>query len=607
MLTLSQITLAREARTLFENVSLTINNGQKIGITGANGSGKSSLFALIQNQLDALKGDVFITPNLTVAHVEQETPALTKTALDFVMSGDKRVYDIIEKMRVAETSEDFSALAKLHVDFSDYNGYAAEPKAGQLLHGLGFKPEEHHCQVAQFSGGWRMRLNLARALMCPSDVLLLDEPTNHLDLEAIYWLERWLKQYSGTLLVISHDREFLDKTIKGILHIEHKTIKYYRGNYSQFEETRAEQLALHEATYAKQQRQIKHMMRFVDRFRYKASKSRQAQSRLKAIERMEKVALLQASSPIQFEFSSPVNMPRPLITIHNGAWGYGGTPLFTRVNLQINPGDRIGLLGLNGAGKSTFIKGLRGALPILEGEIIKSSKLVTGYFDQHQADALDGSQSAMQHMTAIAPDTEPSELRKYLGTFAFSGDMALKAIKKFSGGERARLALAILIWQKPALLLLDEPSNHLDMDMREALNMALQNFEGAIVLVSHDRYLLRNTVEDFLLIHDSAVEKFDGDLETYQQTIFKKEQDKKEKQPNKKIKPDNKAIKKLEREMEKITTELGSIHEALADPDIYQASRKNECEKLTAREHELQTSLQLAEETWLNLMEDEAN
>jgi len=514
MINLNNLTLTRGRLCLFSDVNLIIHTKQKIGLVGANGSGKSSLMALLQRQLEPNGGDIQFNAKLRIAHVIQETLALPDLAIDYVLQGNAQVWEIEQQIRTAEEKEDYTALAYCHMKFSEIDGYRAASEAAELLDGLGFSKEGLQTPVADFSGGWRMRLNLARALLCPSDLLLLDEPTNHLDLETIVWLEKFLRKYVGTLIVISHDRDFLDHVVTSIAHIEQQQIKMYTGDYSSFETQRAQALELQQALFEKQQRQIAHKMRFVNRFRAKASKAKQAQSRLKAIDRMEKVAAVQATSSFNFDFFEPKACGSPLVSFRDGQCGYDKV-ILDNVNVQLLPGDRIGLLGVNGSGKSTLIKTLVNEISPLHGDVVCAQNLKIGYFSQHQLDYLEADKSALQHMQQIAHNETPQNLRQYLGKFAFSHEFALRPIAKLSGGERARLALALLIWQRPNLLLLDEPTNHLDLEVRMSLMLALQNYSGALVLVSHDRYLLNSIADCLWLINKGTVTEFIGSLDDY--------------------------------------------------------------------------------------------
>ncbi|KND61384.1 Glutathione-regulated potassium-efflux system ATP-binding protein [Candidatus Burkholderia verschuerenii] len=516
MIRFNQFSLSRGTKPLFEETSFTLNPGEKAGLVGANGAGKSTLFSVLRGELHADGGDFAMPPSWRIAHVAQETPAVDRTALDYTLDGDVNLRAIEARIAQASAAHDGVAEAEAHAAFADADGYTAPARAETLLLGLGFTLEQTREPVASFSGGWRMRLNLAQALMCPSDLLLLDEPTNHLDLDAIVWLEDSLGRYPGTLVVISYDREFLDSVCNVTLHLENRQIKRYGGNYSQFEVLRAQQLALQQSAYEKQQRTVAHLQSFIDRFKAKATKAKQAQSRVKALEKMELIAPAHASSPFTFEFREPDAAPNPMMVMEGVRCGYRGDdgheiPIVENVTLSIQNGQRIGLLGANGQGKSTLIKTLAHTLDALSGAVRQGKGLQIGYFAQHQLETLRPDDSALQHLARLAPDTREQELRDFLGSFNFSGDMATAKIAPFSGGEKARLAL--IIWQKPKLLLLDEPTNHLDLETRHALTMALAQFEGTLILVSHDRHLLRATTDTFMLVAKHRLHPFDGDLD----------------------------------------------------------------------------------------------
>ncbi|HSW93057.1 MAG TPA: ATP-binding cassette domain-containing protein [Gammaproteobacteria bacterium] len=520
MITLRNVTLNRGTTVLLKNVNWTIYPGQRIGLIGANGSGKSSLFALLLNNLHADQGDVDISCQRVLAHVAQETPAYARSALDFVLDGDRILRHLEAELLKAEEANDGHRIGDLHEEFGKIDAYTAPARAAQLLSGLGFTQEEQQKPVSDFSGGWRVRLNLAKALMCPSDILLLDEPTNHLDLDAVIWLEQWLIKYPGTLLLISHDRDFLDQTVDHIAYIVHQQLEIYAGNYSTFEKTRAAHILLQQAAYEKQQKQIAHMQGFVNRFRAKASKARQAQSRMKAIERLELVNAVQIESPFHFHFRPPLKCPNPLLTLDEASIAYGEKKVLDHLSFSIGPDDRIGILGPNGAGKSSLIKLLAGEIDPATGIRETSSGLKIGYFAQHQVDHLNLQETPMTHLRELAPNVHDQELRTYLGTFGFVGTDVFDPIKQFSGGEKSRLALALLIWQRPNLLLLDEPTNHLDLEMRNALSIALQEYEGAMLLVSHDRFLLRATVDRLVLVANHRVEPFTGDMPDYEKWLL---------------------------------------------------------------------------------------
>jgi ATP-binding cassette subfamily F protein 3 len=519
--------LARGARILIEGASLQIFPGWKVGLTGANGSGKSSLFALLRGQLIPDQGDLDVPPGWVIAYVAQETPALPQAAIEYVLDGDAELRRIEAELLVAEGGDGAGAhdgvrIAELHARMQEIDAYSARSRAAALLDGLGFAGADAGRPVADFSGGWRMRLNLAQALMCRSDLLLLDEPTNHLDLDAVIWLEQWLRDYRGTLLLISHDREFLDASVDHIAHIEQARLTLYSGAYSDFERQRGERLAQQQSLFERQQREIVHMEDYIRRFRAKATKARQAQSRIKALERMERISAAHVDTPFTFSFREAPPAPDPLLQIEDGAVGYGGQNVLADIKLTLRPGERVGLLGRNGAGKSTLVKLLAGQLALAAGQRREGKGLAVGYFAQHQLETLRTDESALQHMTRLDAAAREQDLRDYLGGFDFRGDgkdgrstPVSTPCGPFSGGEKSRLALALLIWQRPNLLLLDEPTNHLDLEMRHALTLALQDFGGAMVLVSHDRALLRACCDRLLLVDGGRLQPFDGDLDDY--------------------------------------------------------------------------------------------
>lgn len=523
MIKIQNLSLYQGTELLIENSQAFVAQGQKVGILGANGSGKTTLFKALLGQVDVQGGEIHVPSHLKIAHIEQTIPSLDETAILYVMRANSTCHQIYQQLLRAEENQDAEQLASLYAELADQNGYYFKAQAEKVLHGLGFKQSQLTHSVAEFSGGWRMRLHLARCLLMDADLLLLDEPTNHLDLNGILWLQNWLSQYNGTLLLISHDRDFLDQIVTHILHLEHHRLQMYTGNYSSFTQQYAEMLAQHEAQYRKQQQQIKHMMSYVNRFRYKASKAKQAQSRLKAIERIEKIPPLLADYDFSFNFQQPEPISNPLITISNAAIGYQDQVLLKNINLSIENHSRIGLLGANGAGKSTFLRALTQALTPSSGEILFHNKLNIGYFSQHQVESFSPESSCLTVMQAVAPQLREQQLRSYLGLFGFSSDKALRTTENLSGGEKARLALAKIFWQRPHLLLLDEPTNHLDLLMRNALTLALEAYQGAIVLVSHDRFLLRSIVDELWLVNEGTVSVFSGDLDDYTQLLMKKD------------------------------------------------------------------------------------
>ena len=523
MLSARDLTLRRGPQPLFAQVNFTVYRGDKVGITGANGTGKSSLFAALRGELGADRGDIDRPQNLTIAHVEQEVAASARPGIEFVLDGDAELRRVLAAIAEAERSDAAMALAEGYASLQAIDGYRARARAASIMHGLGFKTSDHERPVAEFSGGWRVRLAMARALNSRADLLLLDEPTNHLDLPAIVWLEDWLTAFQGTLLMTSHDREFLDAIIDRVLHIENRTIRAYSGNYSQFEQKRAEELALQRVLQARQMRRVAQITSFVNRFRASATKSRQAQSRLKMLERMKRIVPAHVDSPFEFEFAAPLKTPRPLLTVEDAACGYGDVPVIDGINLSIGPQDRIALLGPNGAGKSTLTKLLAGCASPLAGKLIPAADLNVGYFAQQQLEQLQPDCDAFWHLRNLAgPDfagSDEERVRAHLGSFGFEGDRAFEPVARFSGGEKARLALALIVARRPNLLLLDEPTNHLDIDMRHALNVALQSFEGGMVIVSHDRHLIKTVADSLWLVADGTLKTFDGDLDDYQQWL----------------------------------------------------------------------------------------
>ena len=625
MLQFKNLTLARGVKVLVRDASFQLHPGHKVGLTGANGAGKSSLFAMLLGELHHESGELEMPPDWVLAHVAQETPALPDAAIEFVLDGDRELRSVEQAIAEAELAHDGTRLGELHARFGDIGGYTARPRAAALLHGLGFSDADMARPVADFSGGWRVRLNLARALMCRSDLLLLDEPTNHLDLDAVIWLENWLKDYRGTLLMISHDRDFLDAVVNHIAHIEQQQLTLYRGGYSDFERQRAEKLAQQQSLYERQQREVAHLQSYIDRFRAKATKARQAQSRIKALERMELISAAHVDSPFSFGFRKLRAAPDPLLVLDEVDAGYADRTVLSRIKLTIRPGERIGLLGRNGAGKSTLIKLLAAELKPLRGKRTEGKDLAIGYFAQHQLEQLRPDESPLQHMLRLDPQTREQEHRNYLGGFDFRGDMATTPCEGFSGGEKSRLALALLIWQQPNLLLLDEPTNHLDLEMRHALTMALQDYEGGMVLVSHDRALLRASCDRFILVADGKAELFDGDIDDYrdwlatQEAASKREekpaadkpagrneraQNKAERQARlAERRPLIKESEKLEADMAHWQQEKSQLDERLSDPALYNAADKSGLQALLKRQSELTQLIAQAEERWLELQE----
>ena len=612
MLSFNNLSLRRGSSLLFENVSFTVHKDNKVGLVGANGTGKTSLFKMIQGEFESDDGTFKYPPDLKIACLAQEVPGTDEQALPYVMGGDKKLVEIEKAILEAEINEDYGSLGELHAEFEDHDGFTAKSRAEKLLVGLGFSEEEFVKPLKDFSGGWRVRLNLARTLMQPADLLLLDEPTNHLDLDAIIWLGNWIKSFRGAMLLISHDREFLDECVGYVAHIHSGTIELYKGNYSQFEILKAAKLAELESNYSKQQREVAHMQDFVRRFKAKATKARQAQSRIKALERMELIAPAHIDSPFQFKIPETDKISNPLITLENADLGYSDS-IVRNVKIAFRPGDRIGLLGVNGAGKSTFIKSLKGELPLLNGQKVEGKNLKVGYFSQHQVDDLNLGKSPIDHLLRVDEKASEPEIRSFLGGFNFRGDKAKNSIKNFSGGEKARLALSIIAFQKPNLLLMDEPTNHLDMDMRQALTVALQDFGGAILLISHDRHLLANTVDEFLIINEGNLSTYNGDLEDYRKTILKVT-------PNKKIKKNEQIeirpelskqeIKEIknkiimhEKTLKRLQRKLTETEEKLNSPASYESDEGTDLHALLRDQANLTSEIELNEQDWLELNE----
>jgi ATP-binding cassette subfamily F protein 3 len=627
MLRISNLTLARGAKRLLDGASITVFPGHKVGLVGPNGCGKSSLFALIRGEAIADAGGFDLPPGWVIAHVAQETPAADSSALDFVLDGDKELRQIERALAGAGHDAAGEMLGELHDRLEAIGGYQARSRAAALLSGLGFSEEQQDRPVAEFSGGWRMRLNLAQALMCRSDLLLLDEPTNHLDLDAVMWLEDWLKSYPGTLLLITHDRDFLDAVVTRIAQIDNQKLNEYSGNYSAFERARAAQLALQQSQYARQQKQIAHLHSFVDRFRAKATKAKQAQSRLKTLERMEVIAAAHVESPFSFVFREPDNKPRQLLHLIEAGIGYANRPVLPSVDWTLFYGDRIGLLGPNGAGKSTLLKSLVGELPLLSGQRHCGTGLRIGYFAQHQVDQLRLDESPLQHLTRIDAEarsnTREQELRNFLGGFDFRGDQVTSPVRPFSGGEKARLALALLVWQRPNLLLLDEPTNHLDIEMREALAEALQDFDATLVVVAHDRHLLKATTDQLWLVADGKLGEFDGDLDDYKEWAREYHANRKrpadaalnDVAPDRKVqkrleaearqkasvarKPLESRLAKLEKELDALSFERVELENWLLGTDAYAETNKERLQESIRRQGEVATRIVQLEEDWL--------
>ncbi|QUM78014.1 ABC transporter ATP-binding protein [Moritella sp. 24] len=625
MIIASDIELLRGGKPLITNTSAKINPGQKVGLVGKNGCGKSSLFALIRHEISLDNGTLTYPTGWQVSSVKQETPALDRSAHDYVLDGDIEFRQLEADLAQAEAADNGNKIAEIHGKLDAIGAYSINARCSELLSGLGFSEEKQQLPVQSFSGGWRMRLNLAQALLCRSDLLLLDEPTNHLDLDAVIWLEKWLKQYDGTLMLISHDRDFLDAIITKIIHVEDQKLNEYTGDYTSFEKQRAEKLSQQQSMFEKQQREVAHMQSYIDRFRYKASKAKQAQSRIKAMERMELISAANADSQFSFSFLKPDALPLPLLTMEDVCAGYGDTLILDNIKLNLVPGSRIGLLGRNGAGKSTLIKLLSAEMEPIKGTLEVNPNSKVGYFAQHQLEFLRLDDTPLQHMVRLAPDKTELELRKYLGGFGFIGEKALDIVRPFSGGEKARLVLALIVWQKPNLLLLDEPTNHLDLEMRHALSVALQGFEGAMVVVSHDRHLLRSTTDELYLVHDKKVLPFDGDLDDYhswlseQQKVEKqatqvintgvnsaqgkKDQKRKAAELRKLTQPVRKQIEKLDKQLETLGDKLAAVEAQLSETSIYEDQNKAKLKTALGDQAKFVVAIEEAETTWMELNE----
>jgi ATP-binding cassette subfamily F protein 3 len=657
MLNFTDVTVRRGPRVLFSGATFGLFRGEKVGITGENGSGKSSLLSLVRGELQADAGTFEMPSNLAIAHVSQELLATDAPAIEFVLDGDAELRTIERSIAEAEAADDGLRLGEFHAHYAAVGGYDARSRAGRLMHGLGFTTADESRPVRSFSGGWRVRLNVAQALMSRSDLLLLDEPTNHLDLDAILWLEGWLLDYPGTLLLIAHDREFLDRIVNRIVNLEHGKARAYRGNYAAFEEQRAAELAEQSSLFTRQQREIKHMESFVERFRAQATKARQAQSRLKALERMQRIAPAHVDSPFEFSFAQPAKLPRPLLALENQSAGYDGRPILEKVTLNLSPGDRVALLGRNGAGKSTYMKLLAGELPGMAGTRTEARDLRIGYFAQHQLEQLDTRDSPLGNLrrvgAALAARATEQELRDFLAGFGFKGDRVFEPVAPFSGGEKARLVLALTAYLRPNLLLLDEPTNHLDLEMRQALAVALQDYEGAVVLVSHDRHLLRTVADEFLVVHHGRAMPFDGDLEDYAKWLTetasaaattsaataaaaniasappaggaraptatlkspsaaptaetpdaRKQRKRDEAERRNRLTPLKAQIAKYDAELVRLATKTAELQAQLAAPDIYTESAKDRLRELLAQQTQLTRATEEVETAWLEASEE---
>ncbi len=623
MLNFRSVVLRRGPNILINDASLMIPAAAKAGVIGANGCGKSTLFALIKDELHVDQGEYSHPQNWVIAHVAQETPATERSAIDAVLDGDSELRQLEQQLADSNAENNALRIAQLHERMDEIGAYTARSRAASLMHGLGFSHQDIENSVSSFSGGWRMRLNLAQALMCRSDLLLLDEPTNHLDLDAVIWLESWLRSYKGTLLLISHDREFLDRCIDRVMHIEHQKINLYTGNYSQFEMIRAEKLAQQQACYVKQQREIEHMQSFVRRFKAKASKAKQAQSRVKALERMEKIAPAHVDSPFHFSFPEFKHIASPLLRLEKAAVGYANQPVLTNVNVSIDAGARIGLIGPNGAGKSTLIRALAGDLPLIQGESLQAKGLKIGYFAQHQLEQLHDTDSPFDHLRQLDAKITDQVGRDFLGGFNFQGDRVYESIAPFSGGEKARLVLALLVYQKPNLLLFDEPTNHLDLDMRYALTAALGQYEGAMVVVSHDRHLIRTCTDTLLLVAEGKVLEFEGDIEDYRQwlnkqakqddvgtqettensAVSRKQKRQMEAHRRQQLQPLRNKIKKLDQQLHELTEKKKGLEIELADPDLYTEANKDKARQRVRAQADLDSELIKTEEAWFDASE----
>ncbi|MFQ1042231.1 ABC transporter ATP-binding protein [Gilliamella sp. CG16] len=617
---------------LLDNASATINPKQKVGLVGKNGCGKSTLFSLIKGEIQTDAGSLSFPSQWQLAWVNQETPALDIPAIEYAIDGDREYRQLEQKLAIANQDNNGEQIANIHEKLDNIDAWTIRARAATLLHGLGFSNEQLQLPVKSYSGGWRMRLNLAQALMCRSDLLLLDEPTNHLDLDAVIWLEKWLSNYQGTLILISHDRDFLDPLVNKIIHIEQKSLFEYTGNYSSFEVQRATKLAQQQSLYESQQQKVAHLQSYIDRFRAKATKAKQAQSRIKMLEKMELIAPAHVDNPFHFNFKPSEFLPSPLLMMDKVVAGYDDKIVLEKIKLNLVPGSRIGLLGRNGAGKSTLIKLLAGELQPKEGHINLAKGVQLGYFAQHQLEYLRANESPLWHLTQLAdPKITEQELRNYLGGFDFHGDKVNEPVKTFSGGEKARLVLALIVWQKPNLLLLDEPTNHLDLDMRQALTEALIGFEGALVVVSHDRHLLRSTTDEFYLVHDHKVEPFNGDLDDYQKWLAeeqkaenkpdtvnvaskndsiqnvsatdRKEQKRREAELRAQMQPIKKELQKMEQKLELLTEQLQNIEQLLVDPAIYENDKKTALTELLLKQSKIKSEQEDTEMNWLDLQQ----
>ena len=623
MLRIADVTLRRGTRVLLEGASMNVHPGQKVGLVGANGSGKSSLLALIRGEIHADAGDVDLPPRWVLAHVAQETPAIAREALEFVIDGDAELRSLEASIAASEAAaEGGEHVAELHARYGEIGGYQARSRAQTLLAGLGFAERDVVRPVAEFSGGWRMRLNLARALMCRSDLLLLDEPTNHLDLDAVLWLEDWLRAFPGAVVLVTHDREFLDAVAGAIVHVDGRSLDAYPGNYSAFETQRAARLAGQQAAYERQQRTVAHLEAFVERFRAKATKARQAQSRIRALEKLERIAAAHVDSPFTFRFRASAERPRQLFALEDAAVGRDGKAVLSGLEWSVLPGDAIGLLGPNGAGKSTLLESIAGGLPLVAGRIHRAQGLRVGYFAQHQVDRLRLDDTALGHMRLLAPQEREQPLRDHLGGFDFRGDQVLQPVASFSGGEKARLALALLVWQRPNLLLLDEPTNHLDIDMREALAEALVDFEGALVVVAHDRHLLAAATDQWMLVADGAMRPFEGTLDDYREWAReyhargrgavaaaapaasrreeRRAQAERRERESRARKPFEARLARIDAELAELGRESAGLEAWLAGGEAYEAASRERLQSALRRRAQVGSRIAVLEDAWLD-------
>jgi ATP-binding cassette subfamily F protein 3 len=623
MLKFTDLSLRRGKKVLFNNVNLTINPKTKVGLTGENGTGKTSLIKLILGELQADVGDFFVSKKLITAHVAQEIASSENSAIEYVIDGDNEFRDLESTLRTAEKNNDTSKLGDLYDKMQHIDGYTTTGRASKLLNGLGFTVEQEQNPVDTFSGGWRMRLNLAQALMCRSDILLLDEPTNHLDLEAIIWLESWLKKYPGIVLLISHDRDFLNAVCNQIVNIENQELTQYTGDYDNFEKIRAEKLSQQQSQFESQQRQVKHMQKYIDRFRYQATKAKQAQSRIKALDRMEMINAAQLDSPFSFNFTLDSFIPQQLVKIDKASAGYGDNIILDNIDMMIEKGDKIGLLGFNGAGKSTLIKLIAKEITGFSGDTEHAKEINIGYFAQHQIEQLHLDNSPIEHLKMLDPEISEQKARNFLGGFAFHNDMAKETIKNFSGGEKSRLVLALTVYQKPNLLLLDEPTNHLDIRMRHAISVALQSFEGAMILVSHDRHLLSTVTDKLVLVADSKVTDFNGDLKDYYHWANETRKNRLESTNNnptsttnhKKLqrqeaalirqnqKPLRQKLRSIEKELSKLQAQESKFEKLMLDENLYTSEKAQDLKETILKQNQVKNHISELENDWLEISE----